>query len=181
MRISNFNIPYLHQRFDYNPVSGLLRWNELTESGPAASRFNKLFAGKVAGSKHTSKTNTYIIIYLDWIPLLAHHIAWKMTYSEDPAAWVDHINRNKSDNRISNLRLADFVQSSQNRSKKLNNTSGITGVSQRGSKWRARIMVNGKEVSLGDYSSFEDAVEVRKVAELEYFGEFTPMFLETER
>ena len=88
----------------------------------------------------------------------------------------DHKNRNPLDNRKSNLRAATHTQNMQNCSVRCNNTSGVTGVSwhKKLSKWRARIVVNGLEVQLGNYIVFEDAVKARLKAERIYFGEFAP-------
>ena len=62
-----------------------------------------------------------------------------------------------------------------NRGLSSNNTSGVTGVSwvKSRQKWRVRINVLKKEINLGLFSNFEDAVKVRKMAEEKYFGEFS--------
>ena len=87
---------------------------------------------------------------------------------------IDHINRNKNDNRKNNLRSCTHQQNTINVGKKKNNTSGIVGVSYRKDrhKWRAEIRVNGKYKNLGMFENFEDAVEARKIAEKKYFKDF---------
>lgn len=89
--------------------------------------------------------------------------------------YIDHINSNTSDNRKSNLRTATKSQNGMNRDLQSNNTSGNTGVywNKRTSKWIAYITVNGEYIYLGSFNNFEDAVKARKVAEDEYFGEFS--------
>jgi len=90
---------------------------------------------------------------------------------------IDHINGDRLDNRKSNLRLATPAENQRNRTKLAsNNTSGVTGVYWHISreKWRAVIKCGGKGIHLGDFTSFEDAVAVRKQAEKTYFGEFAP-------
>lgn len=58
---------------------------------------------------------------------------------------------------------------------KKNNTSGFPGVGLTPSgKYRVRITVNGKELHIGTFTTFDEAVSARKVAELEYFGNFSP-------
>lgn len=97
-----------------------------------------------------------------------------------PNKTVDHINRNKLDNRKSNLRECNQSDNTKNVSVKKNNTSGVPGVSlnKKTGKWRARIMVNRKEISLGHYELFEDAAKARKEGELKYYGEFAPIHQE---
>jgi hypothetical protein len=87
---------------------------------------------------------------------------------------VDHINGNPLDNRRTNLRLASRSQNARNRRRAANNTRGVPGVRwhrQRG-KWNARIKLLGKEHSLGMFEHFDMAVQARKNAERQLFGEF---------
>ena len=90
---------------------------------------------------------------------------------------VDHINRNKLDNRKANLRTSTRRENTINKSVQSNNTSNIPGVSWRKdrNKWRAYITVNGKQISLGMFKDKEEAVKARKEGEREYFGEFAPI------
>lgn len=83
---------------------------------------------------------------------------------------VDHINRNKLDNRKSNLRFITQRQNCLNRSMNKNNTSGHRGVifDSRIKKWCARIAVFGKSLHIGSYSNIEEAILARKNAELKY-------------
>lgn len=89
--------------------------------------------------------------------------------------YIDHINHNKQDNRKSNLRVVTASQNNMNATKRIDNTSGVTGVSwHKGlGLWRARINVNSKEISLGCFNKFDDAVKARKDAEEKYFGEYS--------
>jgi hypothetical protein len=93
-----------------------------------------------------------------------------------PDRKIDHVNRNKLDNRRNNLRLCEQSQNAKNLSIKKNNTSGFPGVNKikTSGKWRARIMVDRKEISLGHFNEFEDAVKARIEGERKYFGEFAP-------
>lgn len=88
---------------------------------------------------------------------------------------VDHINHKKFDNRKCNLRVATYSQNCMNKEILARNTSSVTGVGWVESKqqWRARITVGYKEIHLGYFDKFEDAVKVRKDAEERYFGEFS--------
>ena len=93
----------------------------------------------------------------------------------NPKIAVDHINGDPSDNRICNLRVCDNSDNAKNTKISRNNTSGYHGVTSRPSgRYRARIMVNRKEIHLGTYDTFEEAKSARIKAELRYFGEFAP-------
>ena len=95
-----------------------------------------------------------------------------MDCSEDMV--VDHINHNILDNRKENLRICTHSQNSMNQSVSNRNTSGVKGVSYDKSrnKWLARITFNQKHINLGRFNTLEEAIEARKQAELEYFGEY---------
>ena len=79
-------------------------------------------------------------------------------------------------NRKENLRICTPQENARNSSEKSTNTSGFSGVSysKQSNKWRARITVSGKEVLLGRYKDFEQAVWARYEGEQKYFGEFAP-------
>ena len=87
---------------------------------------------------------------------------------------VDHINHNKLDNRIKNLRICTPEQNAMNTAPKKSNKSGRVGVfwSERDKLWYAQIKVNRKTVHLGSFKKFEDAVKARKKAEIHYRGEY---------
>ena len=82
----------------------------------------------------------------------------------------DHLNRNKNDNRESNIILKTIADNTHNRSLSKNNKSGKTGVYFKNDihKWIACIMVNYKNIYLGSFKTYEDAVKVRKEAEKKY-------------
>lgn len=88
---------------------------------------------------------------------------------------VDHINHDTSDCRKCNLRIVSYQMNSMNIGLRPNNSSGVTGVRWRNKdkKWSARIKVNYKEIHLGVYNTFEEAVQARKDAEEKYFGEYS--------
>ena len=89
---------------------------------------------------------------------------------------IDHINRNRLDNRKSNLRVCTISENRRNSSLSRKNTSGISGVSwfKKTSQWRARITVDKKEIHLGCFSNKDDAIKARLLAEKKYFKEFSP-------
>ena len=85
---------------------------------------------------------------------------------------VDHINRNKKDNRIKNLRKTDKSENAFNSKLRSNNKSGVTGVRfrQDTKRWTAEIKKDYKKISLGCFATKEEAVQARKKAEVEYYG-----------
>ncbi len=87
---------------------------------------------------------------------------------------IDHINRDRLDNRRSNLRSATRSENNANAKIRKDNTSGHKGVywhSDR-NKWTAEIAMNKKRTYLGIFVDIEDAVAARKAAEIKLFGEF---------
>ena len=99
----------------------------------------------------------------------------RLVVNADNDKLVDHKNHNTFDNRKSNLRIVDKSQNMMNRRIAKNNTSGVTGITWRNdsNKWRVRIQVNNKSISIGSYDTIEDAIEARNKAEEKYFGEYS--------
>ena len=89
---------------------------------------------------------------------------------------VDHINRNSLDNRKSNLRICSYKENSFNKSIRVDNTSGIPGVSfhKINKKWRAKIKYNNLTIHLGYFEDINEALINRRVAEEILFGEYSP-------
>lgn len=87
---------------------------------------------------------------------------------------VDHINRNKLNNRRCNLRLVTHAENSRNLEKRPSNTSGYKGVTwyKRHQKWRAYIRVNYRQLTIGHYPTPEEAALAYDAAAREHFGEF---------
>lgn len=98
-----------------------------------------------------------------------------MGLCHDDNILVDHRNHNKSDNRKENLRLATSSQNLMNKDILERNTSSVTGVclDKKRNKWRSYIYVNKKQIHLGYFDNFIDAVRVRREAENKYFGEYS--------
>ena len=100
----------------------------------------------------------------------AHRIAWLIFHGVLPTGQIDHINQKKDDNRIVNLRDVDSLTNRRNLKRHGSNKSGVMGVCfhKKRKKWRARIKVNLRDIALGEFDRFEDAVAARRVAEAVY-------------
>ena len=90
--------------------------------------------------------------------------------SHFPSKFTDHINGVRNDNRLVNLREVDPIQNNRNSKRTSLNTSGQMGVgwNKQTQKWRSIVHVEGKGVFLGAFKNKEDAIKVRKQAEIEY-------------
>ncbi len=86
----------------------------------------------------------------------------------------DHKNRNRLDNRKSNLRFCTVAENLRNSGAGKNNTSGFKGVSwvKRDMVWRARIFVDNKELNCGHFDNKIEAAKAYNVAASRHFGEF---------
>ena len=99
-----------------------------------------------------------------------------MDILDKPKVICDHIDRNPLNNQKNNLRLCTVKENKYNNSKQRNNTSGVVGVYwyKPYNKWKAQIKKDRKDIFLGYFNNFDEAVKVRKNAEIKYFGEFYP-------
>lgn len=108
----------------------------------------------------------YVVISFGYKAYKAHRLAWLYMHGKWPSGVIDHINGNPGDNRITNLRDTSQISNAQNRRKtSANNKSGVIGVRQDGSRWRAQITAGGKTVQLGTFDTVEAAVEARAKAQ----------------
>lgn len=105
---------------------------------------------------------------------MLHVFLMKDTLTDDLV--VDHKNKDIFDNRISNLRICTRQENTMNCGVSKNNTSGVTGVSWKKdkNKWKSYIMRDKKQVHLGYYDDFNEAVRARLIGEKTLFGDFAP-------
>lgn len=103
----------------------------------------------------------YISITCGGLTRTAHRWAWFLHYGKWPDLQIDHINGNKTDNRIENLREVDGSTNAQNQRRAMStNKLGILGVTASRNKFRADITVDGKAIFLGRFGTKEEAQSV---------------------
>jgi hypothetical protein len=113
----------------------------------------------------------------------ANRLAWYYMTGEWPGdLHIDHINGCNSDDRWENLRICTNAENSRNTKLSKRNTSGHKGVMwyARHQKWTASIRVDRKLKYLGYFDDIQDAIAARQQAEIELFGEFSPLVCRSE-
>jgi len=141
---------------------------------PDTGLFTRIKGHKI-GTQITGNTQGYLSIRVGYNSYRAHRLAWLYVYGVFPKGILDHKNRDRLDNRISNLREASRALNMHNAGLNKNNTSGHKGIHQLPSgKYRVRIMHKRKPVPLGSYDTLDEAIEVRKDAEFKYFDPRIP-------
>lgn len=139
----------LREALHFDPIVGVFRY--------AANRGNRK-VGDIAGS--TASANGYVYICVDRVQYLAHRLAWLWVHGTFPTDDIDHIDGNRTNNAISNLRAIDRIGNNQNRrSAGSNNLTGLLGVSTNPStrRFRSKIMVARKAVHLGYFDTPAEA------------------------
>lgn len=122
----------------------------------------------------TDKGNGYRMVCVRGKKYLTHRVIWEMINGNIPYGLeIDHIDGNRSNNRIDNLRLVKRSNNNKNKSKQLNNTSGVTGVTwcKKHKKWIARYKLNGKQVQIGRFDNLDDARNAREKVAMKIFSE----------
>lgn len=157
---------HLRSILDYDAAMGEFRWRSRADRDRS---WNHRHVGKRAGSV---LANGYRYINILNKLHLEHRLAWLWMIGEWPTAQVDHINRDRADNRWVNLREATNQENQNNTKLRSTNKSGVRGVSwdKRKNRWYATITVDGKMMNLGRYIAKEDAIAARREAELRYRG-----------
>lgn len=144
----------LQQMLEYDP-----------QCGTFFSKRLKRFVGALSGG--------YVNICLQFKTRhYAHRLAWIMTHGSIPdGAWIDHINGDKVDNRLINLRLCTHAENTRNR--KLNKEKELPkGVWMQNGRYRAHIRLNGKGLHLGYFETVGEAQYAYAMAARSKFGRF---------
>lgn len=147
--------------FDHckNPKASAARWNGRLARKPAFATVNS--SGYLCG-RVLHKT------------LMAHRVIWAIHNGYFPELEIDHINGEKKDNRLCNLRLATLTQNQHNTGLRVSNSTGYKGVSFRPDygRFTSSISVNSKSIHLGSFDTAELASEAYNIAARHYHKEF---------
>lgn len=155
----------VRQLLTYEPETGKLFWkprgSEWFEGAkmPAevlAKRWNPRYAGKEA---LTASSHGYMAGTVLGRCEFAHRVVWAIANGKWPDDQIDHVDGDRSNNRLCNLREATRSQNQMNRPTQSNNTSGVKGVSfhKPSNRWRAHVKVNGKQMCMGVFRDKESA------------------------
>jgi hypothetical protein len=165
---SQLTIEYLRSQLYYDENSGNFTW--------LVSNSSQSEIGKIAGCVDSSIGYRNISITIDGKAhkFKAHRLAWLYVYGVWPAKNIDHIDRNKLNNRISNLREATQQENMRNYTKQPNKSSRYLGVSWHKvrKKWQAKILLNNGPKYLGIFTSEEEAALAYDKAALERDSRF---------
>jgi len=160
---SHLTCEELRKNLSYDPLTGIFVWI----ANPDKKENSRV--GQVAGANHDTG---YVTIWINGRHYGAHRLAWLYVYGEWPKKHIDHVDGNKKNNRIVNLRDASNSQNKSNGKLYRHSTSGFKGVSKCGKKWKAQIVHGYKNIYLGCHDTKEQAHEayLNKARELQ--GEF---------
>lgn len=143
-------LDYIREFLSYDPETGLITWKKRP-----ANRIQKgQRAGGISGGGYES-------IRIKGRKIKTHHIAWFLYKNEWPDKSIDHINRVKTDNKISNLRLVSHSQNLANRGLLKNSSTKLTGVGfhKPSGLYQSRIALNKKRIPLGYFNSAKEAAQ----------------------
>lgn len=145
----------VRELFDYDPETGKL--TNKTSRGRA----------KIGAESGSFDGLGYRQILVDYKQFMVHRVIWLWWYGYTPENYIDHVNGEKADNRIENLREVSHSCNLRNAPQYKSNTSGVKGVCFDTSrkKWLASINLNGRNLSVGRFTSFIEAVCHRYAAE----------------
>jgi len=143
----------LKSELNYNPKTGKFYWIK-----PGKGRRKNGVAGGL--------NNGYICISWKGKKYQAHRLAWLYIHGYLPENDIDHINRDRTDNRLTNIREASRSCNLRNRGNFKNNKSGVKGVFyNQYSSFEVMIKINGKKINIGSFGDLTEAVCHRLAAE----------------
>ena len=158
----DLTVDLLNELFEYDKETGDLFWK--------VSKGSRGMIGERAG---TETEYGYIRISINKKTYRAHRLVFLMHKGYLPKS-LDHINGDRKDNRIENLRPVSKAQNAQNAKLSSKNKSGYKGVFWCSSmkKWQVQIGSNGEKIYLGCFENLEEAAEVVRAAREELHGNF---------
>lgn len=158
----------------YEPETGLLYRRPIPERNRIDRMRNSRFANKPA--TYLNSTG-HVQLLINGHHYLAHRVIWLLVHGEWPEGDIDHINGDRADNRLSNLRIATPAQNSTNTRRYKNNTTGYRGVhwNKRQRRWTVRIGVGNDKVHVGCFGCPTIAAFAYDSAARKYHGGFATL------
>ena len=156
----------LHELFEYRDDGVLIRKIRVSQNTRK---------GDIVGNLNGRNGQGYLKFQIDGIDYFVHRIIYYMHHGHiDDTMQIDHIDGNKTNNRIENLRLVTHSQNGHNQKIRKDNTSGVKGVNWNKDvmKFRARIMKNNKSIHLGVFDTLEAAEKAIIEAREKVHGDF---------
>ena len=145
----------------YDPETGLMTWLKKPSEEKDYARWNSRYALKECGTVDDKGYRRILIRFVKGktFKIRTHRLAWFIYYGKFPDGELDHINQNKTDNRIANLRDVTKNINQKNGTRKCNNTSGVPGVTwhKQRKKWCAQFGSNGKHFHIGLFDDLSEA------------------------
>ena len=158
----------LRELLDYDPQTGDIKWRprggKYFSTDRVTKAWNSRYAGKVASNLTVYGYRSVSILGKS---RYAHRVSWAIYTGEWPSGPIDHINHDRADNRIANLRDATREINNRNATKRSDNTSGVTGVTwdKQHGKWLVQIASEGRNLKIGRFVDFYAAVAARVAAQ----------------
>jgi len=160
------SVDRLRELLSYDLETGHFRW--------LVSRQGTGGKGSIAGN---TSVYGYREIRVDYVLHKAHRLAWLYVHGALPVNEIDHIDGNKANNRLSNLRIANRSQNTANRrTPRADNQLGVHGVSRSRNGFTARVMKDSVLYRLGTYDTVELASIAYRNKHAELYGEFSPFW-----
>ena len=164
----------LRELLDYDAETGNFIWKPrqrgMFRSDNAFSTWNSRYSGKVAGYVRPAG---HLAIAVGHSQYRAHRLAWLYVHGEPVPDVIDHIDHDKLNNRFINLRSATKSENGANMRMRNANRSGVKGVGVfRNGRFRARIMLHGRDHHLGYFATLEEAAKARYDAAIRLHGAF---------
>lgn len=174
----------LRQLLRYQPETGKLFWKERPVSMFTDGRYkaahnaawwNRNFSGKEAFTALSNHGYRHGLISRR--SFKAHRVIWALVHGYWPDGQIDHVNGDRADNRIANLREASGAENMQNRGLQVSNTSGFKGIawSAKQGRWVVRISKDGRRTYIGSYVTKEDAAKAYDAAAIQMHGGFAKL------
>ena len=153
-------------RLKYDPATGIFTWLMREDASANVGTWNARFGGRQA---FTSSRAGYLGGTINGVKVQAHRLAYFVGKGVWPDC-IDHINGDRSDNRLANLRSVTLAENNRNHPVQKRNKSGVPGVRLdiRRNRWRAEVTFDGRVEFLGSFVSLDDAIAARMSAQKAY-------------